>query len=263
MRSMRLIGAGLIAAAAAMPAGAAEPIQQVLERATAALGVLDGHGVSGGYLLSVRVKTKVPGEDGPEDTLEVHRVTIGQDGTKRTELVRAVEDGRDVTEERRRRGENVDEERSDDRDEVDLELLPIGTNAHLYAFKAPKVTGGLAVASYGPRADVDDDDLSRGRIAWDVASGDPLWIEAEPVDDPAFVAEVVLRFEFARTGPVLHPSLITTHVRAGIPLVMRVKVDVGIEVSDVRLEPRGSSSPPRSFEPSPDDRRPVSSPEVP
>jgi len=233
--------AALITMAATGPASAAQAPEQALRRADAALAALEGRGVTGDYLMTVRVQTKAPGEDGPENTLEVYRVTILPDGSKRTTLVRAVEDGRDVTEERRHEDE-VEEHRGDDRDEVDIELLPVGRNAGLYTFKAPKIRDGVAVASYRPRVDVDDDELSRGEVAWDVASGDPLWIEAKPVNDPPFVGDIAMRFEFARSGDVLHASHIATHVRAGIPLILRVKVDVEIELSEVRLQPRAASS---------------------
>lgn len=234
----RVVTTAVMAVLLAASVIAVEPVEQVLGRATAAFEVLDGHGVSGEYLMTAKVKTKAPGDDGPEDILEVHRVEIGPDGVTRTTLVKAVEDGRDVTEQRRRRGEAEDEEKPDERSEVDIELLPIGKNVRLYTFKAPKIKDGVAVASYRPRVDVDDDELSHGRVAWDVESGDPLWIEAEPVDEPPFVGEIALRFEFSRSGGVLHASRITTHVRAGIPLILRVKVDVEIEMSEVRLEPK-------------------------
>lgn len=220
------------------------PPEETLRRANAAFQVLDGRGFAGSYLLSAHVVVSAPGEDGSEDSLEVQEVTFHADGTKETRLVRAVEDGRDVTAERSEHQKGQREHaRHDGHTEIDVDLLPLGPNGGRYVFTSPRQRDGLLVAAFRPTSkargvDGDDDEmLGRGEVAWDPATGDPVWIEVRPDDAPPFVSKLVIRFEFARAGRILYPRLVHTSTRAGIPLILKVKVDVDIEISDVRPRP--------------------------
>lgn len=239
MRRLTVALAIIAAALACVPStSASSPTDEVLRRANAALQVLEGRDFVGSYVLSAHVRVSAPGEDGPEDSLEVEEVTFHPDGTRESRLVRAVEDGRDVTRERLARGEGHEPARAhhDDHADVDTGLLPLGAQADRYVFAAAKKRGGLMVAAFRPvtRTSGEEDMQGRGELAWDPATGDPAWITVEPVDAPPFVSRLELRFEFARSAGVLYPKLVHTSTRAGIPLILRVKVDVDIEVSDVR-----------------------------
>lgn len=225
------------------------PPAETLQRASAAFQVLDGRGFAGSYVLSTHVVVSAPGEDGPEDSLEVQEVTIHPDGTRETRLVRAVEDGRDVTAERSERHNGQREHaRHDDHTEIDIDLLPLGPNGGRYVFATPRQRDGLLVAAFRPTSKARDDErddedmLGRGEVAWDPATGDPAWIEVGPDVAPPFVSKLIIRFEFARAGGILYPRLVHTSTRAGVPLILKVKVDVDIEVSDVRPHPETGSA---------------------
>jgi hypothetical protein len=214
----------------AQPAPGNEPLRRIDE----AVGVLEGRGFAGSFTMTVRVSVAEPGGGRPQVTEEEHRVTIAPDGARATRLVRAVEDGRDVTARRQKRsgGEQGGKVRGEE--DVDFKLLPIGANAQRHAFAAVRREGNTLVAAFRPAArDGGRDTLSKGELAWNEVSGDPLWIELQPADDPRFVDELRLRFEFGRAGDVLFPSRVFSRTRAGIPLLFRVLVEVDIAVSDV------------------------------
>jgi hypothetical protein len=213
------------------------PPPETLRRAQAALDLLDGRGFTGSYRVTVNAHVVASGEDGPEDTLEVEDVTIAADGTRTTRLVRAVEDGRDVTAERLAKGDAGEKESADGdpHDSFDLELVPLGANAPRYSFAPPRIRDGVAIAEFRPAARGDEaDDLGRGEIAWDPATGDPLWIDTGLAERKAGVSELSLRFEFARSDGVLYPAAIRTRTKAGIPLLFRLRLAVDLAITDLK-----------------------------
>ena len=213
------------------------PPPETLRRAQAALDLLDGRGFAGSYRVTVTAHVVASGEDGPEDTLEVEDVTIAPDGTRTTRLVRAVEDGRDVTAERLAKGEVGDKEDAsgDSHDSFDLELVPLGANTPRYSFAPPRIRDGVATAEFRPVARGDEaEDLGRGEIAWDPATGDPLWIDTGLAEHKVGVSELSLRFEFARAGSVLYPAAIRTRTKAGIPLLFRLRLSVDLAITDLK-----------------------------
>lgn len=213
------------------------PPPETLRRAQAALDLLDGRGFAGSYRVTIKAHVVASGEDGPEDTLEVEDVTIAPDGTRTTRLVRAVEDGRDVTAERLAKGDadETDAAGDESHDSFDLELVPLGANAPRYSFAPPRIRDGVATAEFRPVARGDEaEDLGRGEIAWDPASGDPLWIATGLAEHKAGVSELSLRFEFARVGSVLYPAAIRTRTKAGIPLLFRLRLSVDLAITDLK-----------------------------
>jgi hypothetical protein len=215
------------------------PPPETLRRAEAALGLLDGRGFVGTYRVTTKAHVVATGEDGPEDALEIEEVTIAADGTRTNRLIQAVEDGRDVTA-KRLAGENAGhdndgESEAGSHDELDLELVPLGAHASRHAFTPGRVRDGVATARFAPRKrGGEDDELGRGEIAWDVVSGDPLWIEAGLAEKRTGLSELVLRFEFARAGDVLYPRVIHTRTKAGIPLLFKLRLNIDIEISELR-----------------------------
>ena len=227
-----------VALALAAPAPVPQaPPPETLRRAQAALDLLEGRGFAGSYRITTKAHVVASGEDGPEDTLEVEDVTVARDGSRTTRLVRAVEDGRDVTAKRLAAGEGGEKEHADgdSHDSFDLELVPLGANARRYAFANARVRDGIATAEFRPAVrGSDDDDLGRGEIAWNVESGDPLWIDTGMAERKVGVSELSLRFEFARTGDVLYPKAIRTRTKAGIPLVFRLRLTLDLEITDLK-----------------------------
>ncbi len=226
---------------AAAPAGA--PPAEVDARIRSALHFLDDDSdFVGSYLLTIRTDVDAPGDDGPEKSLEIRRVTLRADGTREDVLLRAEEDGVDVTEQKRADGsglqvhghrENGSEHDGNGPADDDLALMPVGENAALYRFHGPRRRDGVLVSRFEPtRAHRRDDDVARGEIAWSASTGDPAWIEFEPADLPALVSELTLRFDFDRAGDTVYPSRLLTRTKAGIPF-LRVKVLVDITVTEV------------------------------
>jgi len=227
-----------LALAAPAPVPQAPP-PETMRRAQAALDLLDGRGFAGSYRVTVKAHVVATGEDGPEDTLEIEDVTIAPDGTRTTHLIRAVEDGRDVTAKRLAEGDgDADHEEQvhrDSHESFDLELVPLGVNAPRYVFAAARVRDGVATAEFRPAArGGEDDELGRGEVAWDVATGDPLWIATGLADHKVGVSELSLRFEFARAGDVLYPRSIRTRTKAGIPLIFRLRLAIDLEITDLK-----------------------------
>lgn len=219
-------------------ASAGGPPPEVLAKVNGALGVLDGQGFVGTYLLTTRVEVDAPGRKSDTDTEEVRRVTLTGDGAKVTTLVRATADGRDVTQEKQaeesREKESHEEE---ERGEIDEGMLPLGKRADDYVFSAPRLHDGLMVARFRPvagaRPDDEDDFLSEGELAWDPATGDPVRIDLEPTENPPHVSKLHIRFDFARSEGTLYLSRVDTVTRGGIPIVFRVKAHVVVEITDV------------------------------
>ena len=227
------------------------PPPETLRRAQAALDLLDGRGFIGSYRVTVKAHVVASGEDGPEDTLEVEDVTIAPDGTRTTRLVRAVEDGRDVTAERLAKGnaDDTQEAGDDSRAALGRGRVALGGNppryklapprlrnrAARYSFAPPRIRNGVATAEFRPVARGDEaEDLGRGEIAWDPATGDPLWIGTGLAERKVGVSELSLRFEFARVGDVLYPAAIRTRTKAGIPLLFRLRLSVDLAITDLK-----------------------------
>jgi hypothetical protein len=225
----------LAAVALTLAATAAGPPAETLSRAQCAFDLLAGHGFTGTYAMTAQVKVSATGEDGPENTLEIHQVTVDGKGGKVSRLVMAMEDGHDVTAERLSKGEGERRSQEPGGGSVRFELLPLGDNMDRHVFAAPRRQDGLLVSKYTPRRNrkVDGEMLSRGEIAWDPATGDPRWIELRPADEPPFVKELTLRFEFARAGEVVYPSRVHTRTRAGIPLLFKLRLELDIAFSDL------------------------------
>ena len=80
------------------------------------------------------------------------------------------------------------------------------------------------------------DNMTQGRLAWDPATGDPLWIEARYVDPPTGIKEMLLRFELAREGDLLYLRRTVTQGVGGMLWIKR-KFDVEMVISDTPHPP--------------------------
>jgi hypothetical protein len=244
-----------LALAIAAPLPQAPP-PATLTRIQAALDVMGGKGVTGKYRLMTHVNVHATGSDEPEDTVEVTEVTINPDGSKTTRLISAMEDGRDVTAARITRGKGIDREATESTDrgnhakrdrsdvsgpgEIDLELLPIGANASRYVYGPVREKDHLLIADFRPgkiRKDEDKEELGKGQVAWDPISGEPAWIEVTMAKKPIVISELIIRFEFARSGSLLYPSLVHTSTRSGIPLLFHLRLKLDMEMTEVHLVP--------------------------
>ncbi len=235
----------LLTAAAAAFAG---PPRATLDRLGEALVTLDGGRFVGAYTVTASSRVaKASGADA-EETLEVRRVTHWADGSSSTEVLRSVDNGADVTADKRREavrdgGKRQDHPRDGDASPAgdDDFRLPVGADATLFAFSPAQREGALLVASFAPvPAHRRDQGLTRGRIAWDPATLDPAWIEVDLARHPTGLQKMLVRIELARVGGVLFPRRTVTDVLAGLLWIRR---QVHVEVRIDELAPAAQPGP--------------------
>lgn len=200
-----------------------------------------------GYTMTVKVTVAKPNGSAREDHLEVMKATRAADGTLVHEVVRSLENGKDVTDTRRaeqskresRNDRKADDEKSSEKKEVGISAslrLPLGDDARLFAF-TPAASGGPHAVAFAPLpAHADDEGLARGTLAWDPTTLDPLWLEAEPVVMPDHVSAMKMRFEFARAGELVYPRRTVTDGTGGFLWIKRT-FHMDMEVADVVAAP--------------------------
>jgi hypothetical protein len=200
-------------------------------RLASALDSLQSPAVAG-YTMTVKVTVAKPNGSDREDHLEVMKATRAADGTLVHEVVRSLENGKDVTEKRRAEqskrekrgdGEATEKKGSDEKEGgISASLrLPLGDDARLFAF-SPAASGGPYAVAFAPLpGHAEDDGLARGTLAWDPATLDPLWLEAEPVIMPDHVSAMKMRFEFARAGELVYPRRTITDGTGGFLWIKR------------------------------------------
>ena len=155
---------------------------------------------AGEYLRTTRTQIlslsgAVLGEE--EETVRVR----ARAGWQAVELVRALEEGKDVTAERKKT----------------FSPTPAGAEPGDGAALSPKGTGlafsplslppGQCGASFAPA--LRKASGPKGRLAWDCATLTPLWAEVTPSDAPKELSEPHVRFEFARSGELLYAERYT------------------------------------------------------
>jgi len=158
------------------------------------------------------------------DEVETVRVRM-RDGWQAIELVRSVEGGVDVTDERKRT----------------FSPVPVGAEPGGPTSQSPKGTGlsfsplplptGQCGASFAPA--LKGAAGSEGRLAWDCATLTPLWVELTPSDAPKELAEPRVRLEFARSGELLYARRYTLEGLAADGSTT-VRMRLVLEISDLR-----------------------------
>ncbi len=114
--------------------------------------------------------------------------------------------------------------------------LPLGKDLALFEFGPTRAESGALVASFAPRPSArKEDNITRGTLAWDEASGDPLWLEATFVDPPTGVKELAMRFEIGRQGDVLYLRRTTTKGVGGMLWIKRT-FDLEMTITDLVLD---------------------------
>ena len=215
---------------------------ETASRLGAALDSLQSPAIAG-YTMTVTVTVAKPNGSDREDHLEVMKATRAADGTLVHEVVRSLENGKDVTDKRRaeqskresRNDHKADDEGSSEKKEVGISAslrLPLGDDARLFAF-SPVASGGPHAVAFAPLpGHAKDEGLARGTLAWDPATLDPLWLEAEPVVMPDHVSAMKMRFEFARAGELVYPRRTVTDGTGGFLWIKRT-FHMDMEVADV------------------------------
>jgi hypothetical protein len=223
---------------AALGASAGAPPVETLERLEQAMHLLELDGVAGRYTLTTRSVIAKPGGKDPETSEVV--VTLSRRAGEPTaqELVRATRNGKDETEELRRKLERAREKADGEEhgEEVSVGLeLPGADTLSRYRFGPVENASGAQVATFEPD-DPEQAGAVSGRIAWDGSSLDPLWIELEPVEIPRHVQRMSTRIELGRSGDTLWPRRTSLAGQGGILFVKR-EFRVDMEVSEAALDP--------------------------
>lgn len=239
-RLLRYIAVPILLVASGVRGAGLPP--ETAARLASALDSLQSQAVAG-YTMTVKVTVAKPNGSDREDHLEVVKTTRAADGTLVHEVVRALENGKDVTEKRRaerskrddRNAHKADDDKDDEKKEGGISAslrLPLGDDARLFAFSPPASGGPYAVAFAPLPGHAEDEGLASGTLAWDPATLDPLWLEAEPVIMPDHVSAMKMRFEFARTGELVYPRRTVTDGAGGFLWIKRT-FHMDMEVADV------------------------------
>jgi hypothetical protein len=221
---------------AAIAAGAGLP-PKVADRLEHAVSFDDTEDFVGTYRITISSVVQKPnGKSRKESHIEADVSRLGAGFTQRR-LLKYIENGSDVTEEKRTDFEGEEGGRPNKKadDDGDQELAdPFGSTADHYRFGAPESQGSTVVMAFEPAPDHEnDEDIAQGTIAWDAESLDPRWLEIEAVHPPKPLKELRLRMEFEHVDDSVFVSRLETDGLAKILLLKR-EFHVDISFDDIR-----------------------------
>ncbi|MCU0292876.1 MAG: hypothetical protein MUF10_12940 [Thermoanaerobaculaceae bacterium] len=239
---------GVVLAGSLGVAGASGPPAATADRLKSALEVLEKDHFAGRYTMTTKAVIAKPDGSNREETSEVAHVV--QDGSAEPEvtLVSSLRDGKDVTAERQKqmaesRAKEAEKGKKPEKDEDGFSAsmrLPLGEDEGLFEYGPPRSEGAVLVAPFAPTASGrKKDNMTEGRLAWDPATGDPLWLEARYVDPPTGIKEMLLRFELARAGDLLYLRRTVTKGVGGMLWIKRT-FDVEMVISEIQPAPPSS-----------------------
>jgi len=215
-------------------AQAASPPGQATARLDEALRSLGAGSFSGSYTVTTRTTVSKLNGKGRHESLEVHAITQRNGLMQEDRLVRAEENGKDVTEVRRRQQENPGGDEGQEEHTLSFTLRPpAGDDLVHYTFGESRKEAGLVVASFAPvPGDRGRPGMVVGTLAWDPSTLDPVWMEVEPATLPKRVSQMNLRFEFSRRADVLLTRRTVTDAVGGLLWIKR-RIHTEIQISDV------------------------------
>ena len=222
MRKTGFLAAIVIISLAWVAAGSGLP-SEVAGRLENAISFDESNDFAGTYRITISSVVQKPNGKSREESLIEAKVIHRGDGTTQRSLLKYVEDGTDVTEKKRAKFESEDGGRRKNGDDDDTDLAdPFGDAATRYRFGAIDSRGSTKVITFEPApGHEDDDDISRGEIAWDQNSLEPLWLEMEAIHPPKPLKELRLRMEFVEIDDELFMSHLVTDGLAKILLLKR------------------------------------------
>jgi hypothetical protein len=214
---------------------------------------LDQKHFSGTFTMTVKAVVAKPNGDAREETLEVVEVASSPGSPYKNHIVKATENGKDVTAERQRkederaREEAVKTKRAKPEKEEGLSLevrVPAGEDLTLFEFGPAKEEGDLLVAPFSPLAQHrKGEGIAEDRLAWRKDTLDPVWIEAKPITMPSHVSEMAMRFELGRTGDLVYAHRTVTDGLGGVLWIKR-RFHLETAISHVRPSSAPSPTPP-------------------
>ncbi len=227
----------------------ADPPAETLEHLDQALHFLAREGPARSATVGIRTSISKPDGSDAEEQVRTMSVTINDDGEIDSTVIQVLQDGVDVTDDEEAQssfGKPSDEEAEsiesaeddgDDGGSFSIAMsLPAGDDLADYRFGETRTSGAAHVADFEPvsgKSRKERTKLSRGRLAWDPTTLDPLWVEFVPSRNPRFVTSMACRMDFTRTDPWLYPDRTTVDGTGGVLLYKRRMV-FEMTLGDVR-----------------------------
>jgi hypothetical protein len=219
----------LLGAALATPPNATlDSLDEALERLT------DAEQVASFRVTTTARYADTDGDDAHTEVV-VTQLSWGADGEQVSERLSHVKDGEPISAEELAEREREREEKKEDGDkEVSMSLAaPAGDDLSRYVYGPTTQQGAVSLARFEPApGEPEAEDLSTGQLAWDSASGQPLWITFVPVDKPFLVKSLTTKVEIGQTGGMLHTVRVHSYGVGGPPL-LRKQFDMDMRFHDV------------------------------
>jgi hypothetical protein len=205
----------------------------------------------GAYRLTINaVVSKTNGTVTDEDRVEMS-MSRGADGVRQETIVRVTKNGKDATAEARAEQEKAkakgggkadkqEKKGSDGGFSVGLTIPEGKTSDHFLYQQLPREQDACRIGYAPAAAHQKDDGISKGEIAWQCESLEPLWVIAEPVEMPSHVSEMKARIEVSRLGDTAYISRLTTDGVGGFLLIKR-KFHMVMETSELQPAPAAPS----------------------
>lgn len=251
MNTRSIISSVLILVLAA-PVFATTPPEKTRSLTKKALEYLN-KGFVGSYHQTVRIIIAKPSGADREEQLSIQEVTRKGDGTKEERVIYAEEDGKDVTEAERAIAEKnaLDKKKKDSKTAgsettgkekqekgvhigISDDCLPLGESTEYFSFEDSPVRDGVAIVSFQPLPQYrKKKGITKGRLAWDSNTLEPLWLETEMVSTPFGISQLSMRFDFARSGENIFTKNISIKGLGGL-FFMKRTFDLTLTVDDLR-----------------------------
>ncbi len=211
---------------------AALPLE-VAERFSAAQDSLEKDQFRGAYTVEISSVVAKPDGSAKNATDLEMSVEVDAEGQELRRLIRFIIDGEDQTEKHREDLESEQDEGNGDGEGDDDFVVPFGDDADHFSFAQARVVGGHIEMTFEPALGHEHDgNLTRGTLAWDEATLDPLWIEMDVLKPPKPLRELRVRMDFERVGDGVYMNRMVTDGRVKV-LLMKRNFHMEMTVSDL------------------------------
>lgn len=200
---------------------------------------------SGAYTVRTISTVQKPNGKARHDMEIVIDVDRPAEGKERRTLVSYVRDGEDVTEERRAKIEEANDQEERDPDdgedgESEMEFVaPWGDDAGRYDFEPPHQVDSTIIQGFRPKlGKKDHEGLAVGRLVWNASTLDPISVELTVVHPPKPLKEFRIVMEFERRGDAVYNTRMVTD---GLAKVLFMKREFHVDVHWTEIRPAGPS----------------------
>jgi hypothetical protein len=214
-------------AAAALSLHAAPP-DQVLERLSGALSLLEKADVPTSYLVDTRFTVADSGGKALQTSEILERVYLTPGEPARRERISSKTSGADpdaTSSASRRAG-------SGEPAPAWKLVFPVGEDRASFEFGPDRAEGNNLVCDFFPiEKGKAKDGLTRGTIAWDPRSNLPLSLSATPIRNPPFTYELSIAFSFSALASFAYPAAFSFSGEGGF-LFIRRRFDARSTISE-------------------------------